>query len=53
MTFLEKTSKTNKFVKIFCEAFFIFKQIFSLRHPGVTVFSLKPERLFLSRRRED
>jgi hypothetical protein len=38
MTFLMKTSETEKFVKIFCEAFFIFKQIFYLSYPGL-IFS--------------
>jgi hypothetical protein len=43
MTFLMKTSKTKKLSKIFCEAFFIFKQIFSLSHPGL---SFLQKRLF-------
>jgi hypothetical protein len=34
MAFLMKTSETKKFVKIFCEAFLIFKKIFCLSHPG-------------------
>jgi hypothetical protein len=29
---LEKTSKTKKFVEIFCKAFFYFLKIFCLRH---------------------
>jgi hypothetical protein len=32
MTFLLKTSETNKFLKKFCEVFFILKNIFCLRH---------------------
>jgi hypothetical protein len=36
MTFLMKTSETKKFVKIFCEAFFIVKNI--LLQPSRTYF---------------
>jgi hypothetical protein len=41
MTFLMKTSESKKVVKIFCEAFLIFKKIFCLSHPGLISFLQK------------
>jgi hypothetical protein len=41
MAFLMKTSETKKFVKIFCEAYLIFKKIFCLIHPGLGFIFIK------------
>jgi hypothetical protein len=41
MAFLMKTSETKKFVKVFCEAFLIFKKIFSLSHPTLNFIFIK------------
>jgi hypothetical protein len=44
MTFLMKTSETKKFVKIFCEAFFILKKYFAKAIHDL--FSFLQKRLF-------
>jgi hypothetical protein len=44
MTFLMKTSETKKFVKIFCEAFLIFKKYLASTIQGL--FSFLQKRLF-------
>jgi hypothetical protein len=44
MTFLMKASETKKFVKIFCEAFLIFKKYFASTIQDL--FSFYKKRLF-------
>jgi hypothetical protein len=44
MTFLMKTLETKKFVKIFCEAFLIFKKYFASTTQDL--FSFLQKRLF-------